>query len=306
MARSISRCRSSDSWPRTAATGGPRTAAFERGAGAWRSYYESGQLLAEGTFANGRPTGTWTFYHPSGRISARGPMREGRRHGAWTFHYDDAKHTRLSAGRFEHGELANPWRHYRPDGTLLATSRGEVNTGNFMSLGVERDRDGIERTVLIGRQASSERRDLFTRGKLTLELENRERLVDAKGRTLEYRAGTWFAITCDAEPTPDSCREPVSAELAAFIAKVHAMRNRVNTRVPSVPLLAKGWKAQSEVGIVRAPRGSPLGDDHRDDMVTYLSENMAWFVEWPHVDDAFRAVYRTLPIYERPAGPRGI
>jgi hypothetical protein len=32
-------------------------------------------------------------------------------------------------------------------------------------------------------------------------------------------------------------------------------------------------------------------------MAWYLVEHMTWYMEWPHVDETFLAVYRSLPGY---------
>jgi hypothetical protein len=40
-----------------------------------------------------------------------------------------------------------------------------------------------------------------------------------------------------------------------------------------------------------------------DDFATYLTDSMTWYVEFPHVDGSFRAVYATLPGYREPPAP---
>lgn len=50
---------------------------------------------------------------------------------------------------------------------------------------------------------------------------------------------------------------------------------------------------ESEVEIP-GPRDNPA------DLATYLTESMSWYIEWPHVDHSFGAVYATLPGYHAP------
>jgi hypothetical protein len=37
-----------------------------------------------------------------------------------------------------------------------------------------------------------------------------------------------------------------------------------------------------------------------EDLTKVLAENMTWYVEWPHVDGRFIALFRTLPGYAPP------
>jgi hypothetical protein len=41
-------------------------------------------------------------------------------------------------------------------------------------------------------------------------------------------------------------------------------------------------------------RGNP------DDFGSYLAVSMTWYIEWPHVDASFSAVFSTLPGYSSP------
>lgn len=38
-------------------------------------------------------------------------------------------------------------------------------------------------------------------------------------------------------------------------------------------------------------------DDGLRDMTKVLAENMTWYIEWPHVDRRFIALFQTLPGY---------
>jgi len=40
--------------------------------------------------------------------------------------------------------------------------------------------------------------------------------------------------------------------------------------------------------------------DNEDDMATYLSAHMRWYIEYPHVDSAFVAVYHAMPGFKVP------
>jgi len=70
-----------------------------------------------------------------GNLAATGRMSRGQRHGAWSFFYDTNSRTPISRGRFvrgsyAHGAYVGEWRHFDPDGSLLATSRPRAN-GRF-------------------------------------------------------------------------------------------------------------------------------------------------------------------------------
>ena len=53
------------------------------------------------------------------------------------------------------------------------------------------------------------------------------------------------------------------------------------------------------------PDATPGGSDNPDNpdnLASYLSDGMRWYIEWPHVDETFLAVYHSLPGY----GSRGV
>ena len=46
-------------------------------------YSESGILLQEGHYKDGKEDGVWKFFNEQGRIQYEGPYREGQRVGTW-------------------------------------------------------------------------------------------------------------------------------------------------------------------------------------------------------------------------------
>ena len=49
------------------------------------------------------------------------------------------------------------------------------------------------------------------------------------------------------------------------------------------------------LGEAERPQDDPATQRAHDDLVRVIQENMSWYVEWPHVDGLFLAVFRTLP-----------
>lgn len=101
-----------------------------------RSWFENGQLEAEGRYHHGERVGSWKHYWPNGTVRARGRYTGDRRQGKWFF-YDSngAENAQLTGeqrfDRLEHpnGALSREgyfvddtrqgeWSYYWPDGSL--------------------------------------------------------------------------------------------------------------------------------------------------------------------------------------------
>jgi len=56
--------------------------------GAWKEFYDNGELKAEGVYDNGVKTGVWNFYHPNGKLEQNGKYdSKGRLTGQWIWYY---------------------------------------------------------------------------------------------------------------------------------------------------------------------------------------------------------------------------
>jgi hypothetical protein len=132
---------------------------MKRGGGAWTSFYETGETLAEGRYANNQPDGRWKIFHRSGNLAAEGAFADGTRVGTWHFYYDTPAKTVMATGRFAgDGSVAGTWRHYDSDGKLLARSWTEtptqwgdidfdVNGGEGSVLDVVPGADGVHHVI---------------------------------------------------------------------------------------------------------------------------------------------------------------
>ena len=74
---------------------------------------------------------------------------------------------------------------------------------------------------------------------------------------------------------------------------------RMDTHAPA-PVFDIDPQAKGEPDVAE-PEGTMQGAP--DDLATYLTDSMTWYIEFPHVDRSFRAVYATLPGYREPPLP---
>jgi hypothetical protein len=54
---------------------------------------------------------------------------------------------------------------------------------------------------------------------------------------------------------------------------------------PEIEMDAHGWEA--------------LPEDNPADLATYLADHMTWYMEWPYIDQAFMAVFHSMPGYAK-------
>ncbi|MEI6575752.1 MAG: hypothetical protein WCO63_06185 [Bacteroidota bacterium] len=58
--------------------------------GAWKEYFESGKLKAEGKYKDGKRIGEWKFYHPNSKLEEIGMFdNKGRPDGDWKWYYEE-------------------------------------------------------------------------------------------------------------------------------------------------------------------------------------------------------------------------
>jgi hypothetical protein len=280
---------------------------FHDGAGTWRTFYPDGKLLAIGPFEGNRPNGTWKLYHPSGNLAAEGTMSRGQRHGAWTFYYDTKQRTVISKGRFVRGSYAKgayvgEWRHFKTDGSLLATARqrGESLRVAFATRGK------IRHDVIAGN--GDARVDVFTRGKARL-YRSVDTFYDEAGRQVRREGDHWLASECAWTPEIQrafrnghlwTVRASIGSQNCSEDRAVSAARNKQLDRLfvasmahyVSTPkylkdLLALGLTVDSET---EAPA----------DLSDLLASGHHGGIRWPHVNLLFMDLYATLPGYSHP------
>jgi hypothetical protein len=296
---------------------------FVAGRGTWTSLYEDGKTMAEGPFVASEPDGAWRFYHRSGNLAAEGPFVHGVRAGAWRFFYDTKAETPIAEGSFRGRAIAGPWRHYDANGRLLATSDDVSSSawrggfGHYL-LDIVPGADHVHHWVHQGDiQGDHHRLDLVSDGSepIFVKFETGEG-YDADGHKLTRREGGaagWVSSDCHWNRTrkrlahafdlvtlhgltshdryrdsDESCDapQPVAASRAKHLDAMFASIVAVRARSPEfVRKLALGESSDpAEVGKVA-------------DLGNVLASTMTWYVEWPHVDGRFLAVFATLPGY---------
>jgi hypothetical protein len=304
---------------------------FHGGAGTWTSFRPDGSKLADGAFAKSRAQGTWRFFYPDGNLAATGAMHHGKRDGTWTFYYDDKKANVVARGRFEKGETVGDWKHYDARGKLVATASGRP--WGTLTLNIEPGADGIRHVLDQGIPASSERLDGFYVGKDKFYIENHASLYDEHGYQIENIDGAWHARDCkwsarrkraarDGDIVrlhkllmehDDEKSEQCSATATKFtpaeiarLEKVLASRARIHAPIPKldftgVPAI-DGHPDDGGDEARAQEQEAVAGVDNPEDMATYLTRNMTWYMEWPHIDQPFVTVYLSMPGYHTAYG----
>ena len=170
---------------------------MKRGHGAWTSFYETGEKLAEGPYRANQPDGYWRMYHRSGNLAAEGELANGTRVGKWHFYYDTPDKTPMAIGKFGgDGSVIGTWHHYDSDGKLLARSWTEtpsqwadddidVNGGDGSVLDVVPGADGVHHAIHQGTPGHDVEMNEFS---LEMFAKGGEHLYISKALGVE----TWF------------------------------------------------------------------------------------------------------------------
>jgi hypothetical protein len=294
-----------------------------RAQGAWKLFHKSGNLAAEGSFSRGNRSGNWKFYYdaPEQTPIAIGRFdRSGAVDGRWQ-HFD-------SAGKlFATSRNATPEQWHDDnwyvdggegflidiepgdDGVRHQIHQGDVNSAEqkleSFALGNERvfihsafghettyDADGLElEHTAKGWQASAcgwatKRKQIAHEGDLTrlhglLYQEARNRLPDEK--RIYDSDGT--------DPGP-TCRpaQPVDTDRGQRLDALLATSNRVRAIAPEFMRQAVLYQNEdANEDDTDAPR-APTDQD----LAHILAENMTMYIEWPHIDGRFTALYSTM------------
>ena len=89
--------------------------------GPFQKRFPTGELEAEGRYANGLQEGEWSYYHKGGALRARGSWAAGLRDGEWRWWYADG--TPQKEGRNVAGKPDGVWKEwYRDGGPRLVAS----------------------------------------------------------------------------------------------------------------------------------------------------------------------------------------
>jgi len=93
--------------------------------GAWKHYFETGEVQSAGNYTNDIKTGNWTFFYPSGVVEQKGNYKTGKPEGQWTWYYDNGKVEREEV--FVRGLPEGMFIEYSPTGDTL--TKGEYIEG---------------------------------------------------------------------------------------------------------------------------------------------------------------------------------
>jgi hypothetical protein len=295
---------------------------FHAGAGRWKSFYPNGTVLAEGPYDNNHAHGAWRFFHESGRLAAAGHFTRGLRTGAWTFYYDDRATTPISRGRFYQGTAAGTWEHYDTAGKLLATAGASPHRdtneryNDALVLSVTPGKDGVRHEMHGGIPAESYRLDGYYARNEHIYVREDGDIFDGDGHKLARTGGAW--TTSDCHWTASERRAARSGDITSVHLRV--LGHGDDGCDGTAPITAaRGQKIDAILAskkAVRAPAPefvkalaavtTDYGSDddtnptNADDFASVIANHMRWYMEWPHVDQQFIAVQRTLPGYGAP------
>lgn len=100
-------------------------ALYENGIGAYKEFYSSGMLRAEGTISGEVSQGEWKYYHESGALESTGQVVDGERSGYWEFFYPNEQ---LAAyGYYTQGVKTGEWNYFHSNGQISA--KGSLSEG---------------------------------------------------------------------------------------------------------------------------------------------------------------------------------
>ena len=287
--------------------------------GTWRFYHPSGNLAAIGELWNGKRAGRWEFFHDSAkrtRIASGAFSAAGRVIGVWK-HFDPTG--KLIA--VSHTETPSQWKMLRAD------PQGNNSDGEVLEIvpGADRIRHAISIGTIDGEQ---QRLDTFALGSERIYVygfpwADRVDIYDPSGQLLQKAAGGWTAAPCNW----GSKRKTIAR--TGDVARMHGLlwldrRNRGYDKpeptcgTPRPVEEARGKRIDRLLESREKVRSAPpaairdlvlkdvdpayVSDETRaasEDMTKLLVEHMGFYVEWPHIDGRFIAVFRTLPGHVR-------
>jgi hypothetical protein len=195
-------------------------------------------------------------------------------------------------------------------------------------LHVEPGSDGVRREIHEGIPADNYRLEGFYKGNDKLYVDQEGTMYDGRGMLVEKTDTGWLEHACsfkkaartalaDGNATSlhdkllggdgGGCAETstaMSAKRAARYEALLASRKLQHGNIPAFdvdpqPAPVKPVADATAADVTADPASADDGEPPPPtDLVTYLADTMTWYIEWPHVDDTFRTVYRTLPGYD--------
>jgi hypothetical protein len=310
-------------------------AKLDHGAGTWRSTYADGKRMAEGRYSHDQPSGVWQIFHASGNLAAEGRLSHGSRDGRWAFFYDSKSRTKLATGSFDHGFTVGTWHHYDNEGKLLAVSTATGAEGRFL-LDIVPGKDGIGHQIdQQGFTGDHHRLDMVSKGADHLYVqEGVDVIYDQAGNELVHEGATWTTVACGWDRELESAARNGRIERLHDLIRDHKFAAHADCAGESVKLAPERAKVvDAMLASVRAVRAQTpdfmrkvalgvetvadatepdatadddtnqaadlLGRGQVDDLAKVLAANMTWFIEWPHIDGRFTALYASLAGYAR-------
>lgn len=86
--------------------------------GTWKEFYESGKLLAEGSYKDDVRIGEWKFYFPNGQLEQQGRfLVNGKADGTWNWYYSNGKLRREET--FDQGIETGRMTEYDESGEVM-------------------------------------------------------------------------------------------------------------------------------------------------------------------------------------------
>jgi uncharacterized protein len=87
--------------------------------GAWKEYYNTGELKGEGTYVNGQRIGDWKYYHQNGKIEQIGKfLKNEKPDGPWKWYFENGNLLREET--FENGMEIGTMIEYNDTGVVVA------------------------------------------------------------------------------------------------------------------------------------------------------------------------------------------
>ena len=108
--------------------------------GPWSCYYENGQRMELGSYADDEETGSWQWWYSDGTNQAIGRFVDGKKEGAWTYWYENG--TKMSDAFYVGGIGSGTWTLYHTDGSRKA--HGAYHDGEIAGRWIIWDELGVE------------------------------------------------------------------------------------------------------------------------------------------------------------------
>jgi len=290
--------------------------ANSRASGTWKFFHPSGRLAATGPMKKGKRAGTWTFFYDEpGKVKlASGQFEDGEVIGGWK-HFDPK-------GQLVATAIGHSWGD---DGLTLIIQPGADGVRHEITQGEpanDRRLDAFylgDEKLYVARDAMYDARgnklersgDAWTARACKWDAkQKRAAAAGATGR-LYHLIGRQSWDEAANAPKPEECAAVATPVPAKRAAKLSAMLASTKTLHAPIPVWSVGESdpgpedasdpsedvAATDAGAFQEPPVRSIVEDNPVDMTTMLADHMKWYMEWPHIDDTFVAVYATMPGY---------